>query len=295
MSNKTSEPSAEEMELINKLSRRELSPEEVYVFPLLLCDNELDRDGERFSPAALTRLAELFVGKTGIFDHDPKGSNQTARIYSASAETDPTRTTRCGEPYVCVKAKAYMMRTAGSADLIKEIDGGIKKEVSVSCSVAKKLCSVCGANLSSSPCAHVKGSVYGGKLCSVILDEPTDAYEWSFVAVPAQPAAGITKALSEPGSASGEINALRAELSEKEAAVSRACSDITAEIIRLGQFCTPAYSPDSLRSICSKMTIPELLALKERTRREAAPGPASPQLTAPERACEKNSRFKLHV
>lgn len=37
-----------------------------------------------------------------------------------------------------------------------------------------------------SPCTHIKGAEYGGKLCCYILDEPFDAYEWSFVAVPAQ-------------------------------------------------------------------------------------------------------------
>ena len=75
--------SAEDMALINQLARRELKAEEVYVFPVTLCDNETDRDCERFSVSALAKLAELFVGKTGIFDHDPKGANQTARIFRA--------------------------------------------------------------------------------------------------------------------------------------------------------------------------------------------------------------------
>ena len=42
-------------------------------------------------------------------------------------------------------------------------------------------------------CDHEKGGEYGGKLCYHILDEPLDAYEWSFVAVPAQVNAGVTK------------------------------------------------------------------------------------------------------
>ena len=41
----------EQLAKINRFSRRELSVEEVYVFSLLLCDNEVDRDYERF-PAA---------------------------------------------------------------------------------------------------------------------------------------------------------------------------------------------------------------------------------------------------
>ena len=36
--------------------------------------------------------------------------------------------------------------------------------------------------------------MYKGKLCYGVLSEPEDAYEWSFVAVPAQRSAGVTKA-----------------------------------------------------------------------------------------------------
>ena len=37
----------EDMILINRLSRAELTPEQVYTFALRLCDNEIDRDWER--------------------------------------------------------------------------------------------------------------------------------------------------------------------------------------------------------------------------------------------------------
>ncbi|MBQ7070785.1 MAG: hypothetical protein IJM87_05835, partial [Ruminococcus sp.] len=95
------------------------------------------------------------------------------------------------------KAKAYMVRTSSNADLIAEIEGGIKKEVSVSCSVANCKCSICGTDKRTSACEHNKGQIYDGKKCCCILDEPTDAYEWSFVAVPAQKSAGVTKTFSE--------------------------------------------------------------------------------------------------
>ena len=82
------EVSAAQLEAINRFSRRALEADEVYVFSLLLCDNAVDRDGERFSSGALQKLASLFVGKTGIFNHDPKGQNQTARIFETAVETD---------------------------------------------------------------------------------------------------------------------------------------------------------------------------------------------------------------
>lgn len=179
---------------INRYTRRELKAEELYVFPLILCDNEIDRDFERFSVDALARLKRLFLGKTGIFDHNPKGENQTARIFDTAVEKDAMRTTGTGELYHFLTAKAYMVRSDKNRDLILDIDAGIKKEVSVGCAVAEVICSVCGANIKDKPCGHVSGREYDGKACHYTLQKPTDAYEWSFVAVPAQPAAGVTKA-----------------------------------------------------------------------------------------------------
>ncbi|MDE6470241.1 MAG: hypothetical protein K2L19_04390, partial [Eubacterium sp.] len=74
------------------------------------------------------------------------------------------------------------------------IDAGIKKEVSVSCSLAKSVCSVCGMDKRSGRCEHIGGREYNGKMACSILSDVKDAYEFSFVAVPAQREAGVTKA-----------------------------------------------------------------------------------------------------
>ena len=133
------------LEKINRFTRRELGEDEVYTFSVILCDNDIDRDLERFSDEALVTLAEKFIGRTGISDHDPSSANQTARIFDTQIMTDESRTTAYGAPYRYLKAEAYMVRTSSNAELIKEIDGGIKKEVSISCSAAKRTCSVCGS------------------------------------------------------------------------------------------------------------------------------------------------------
>ncbi|MEG2038600.1 MAG: hypothetical protein RRZ73_02615, partial [Oscillospiraceae bacterium] len=56
----------QDLELINRYATREFKPEEIYTFRVTLCDNDIDRDFERFTKEALDKLAELFVGKTGI-------------------------------------------------------------------------------------------------------------------------------------------------------------------------------------------------------------------------------------
>lgn len=188
--------SVQDMELINALSRRKLTQDEVYTFNLVLCDNEIDRDFEQFSPTALDELSKMFVGKTGIFDHSMKSRDQTARIFKTHTEMVEGKFNSLGEPYVKLVACAYMPRTEKNASIIAEIDAGILKEVSVGCSVGQVICSVCGADVRQNSCSHLKGVIYGTKSCYHILSQPRDAYEWSFVAVPAQRNAGVSKSFN---------------------------------------------------------------------------------------------------
>lgn len=100
---------AEELARINRFAKKELRAEEVYTFAVKLCDNEVDRDFERFDRAALEKLSELFVGRTGIFDHSWSAGGQTARIYRAEVIEEETRTT-AGDKYCWCKGWAYMLR-----------------------------------------------------------------------------------------------------------------------------------------------------------------------------------------
>ena len=209
---------AEELEAVNAFAKTALRAGDVYIFSVLLCDNDIDRDFERFTEETLSELAGLFVGKTGICDHEWKTGNQVARIYRAEVVTDPGRATASGAPYRYLKAHAYMLRCDETAPLIAQIEGGIKKETSVGLSVAKSICSICGQELGSAGCSHVKGQEYGGKLCWAELTGAVDAYEWSFVAVPAQKNAGVMKRFGTPETPeAGEQEKLRraAALGEK--------------------------------------------------------------------------------
>ena len=97
----------EELEQINRLARRELTAEEVYAFSVRLCDNEVDRDGERFEPETLEELAGLFVGKCGIFDHQWSAKGQAARIYRTELVREPEKLTKAGDGYCWLKGYAY--------------------------------------------------------------------------------------------------------------------------------------------------------------------------------------------
>ena len=178
-------PTAVQLEAINAQAKAELKAEQVYAFSLRLCDDQVDRDFERFDTAALPGLAKLFIGKTGIVDHHWSSDRQVARIFAAEVVREE------GVSYI--KAWAYIRRGGSGDEVIADIEAGIKKEVSVGCAMGRSVCSVCGCEYGS--CGHQKGEHYDGQLCCAILQEPMDAYEFSFVAVPAQPGAGVMKAI----------------------------------------------------------------------------------------------------
>ena len=243
-----------ELGLINAMSRKKLTEEEVYTFAVRLCDNEVDRDGERFPAETLEELAPLFVGKSGIFDHQWSAAGQTARIYRTELVRDESVLTAAGDPLCYLKGYAYMLRTDSNKDLIAEIEGGIKKEVSVGCAVEEARCSICGENIHDrGRCAHEKGREYGGKLCWADLVHATDAYEWSFVAVPAQKNAGVMKSMRQD-----------MEQLEREAALGRKyLQQLKDEVVRLGGVAGLALEQETLKSIVRKLEEPELDALKK--------------------------------
>ena len=74
-------PNAQQLEKINALAKGTMTEEQVYVFSVRLCDDQVDRDFERFDAEALPELAKLFVGKSGIVDHKWSAGSQLSRIF----------------------------------------------------------------------------------------------------------------------------------------------------------------------------------------------------------------------
>ncbi|MEG1240161.1 MAG: hypothetical protein RSD46_02295 [Oscillospiraceae bacterium] len=234
---------------INKLSKKVLTAEEVYTFAVRLCDNEIDREGERFAGETLNQLATLFVGKSGMFDHQWSALGQTARIYKTQV-VEEGGLTAAGDKLCYLKGYAYMLRTAKSADLITEIEGGIKKEVSVGCAVSRAVCSICGKDIS--VCSHEKGRKYNGKLCYATLLDATDAYEWSFVAVPAQKNAGVMKGMKQE------------DKLEAEAAMGRRYMEhLREETARLMALCAPELTGELCKAMANGLGEADLLAAQK--------------------------------
>lgn len=166
-----------DMELINQYTRRELSKDEVYVFSFILCDNDIDKDFECFTVESLFELEKLFVGKTGFFGDSLDVSNQTARIFDCKFEEVEGKKTATGNDYFRLKAKAYIVKSESNKDVVGKLNQGVIKEVSIGCAVKRKVCSICGNEISF--CTHQMGEKYEEKLCYAKLVGVSDAYEFN--------------------------------------------------------------------------------------------------------------------
>lgn len=179
---------------------------------------------------------------------------------------EPARRTAAQDSYQWLKAWAYLLRTEKNADLIAEIDGGIKKEVSVGCSMGRSVCSICGAE--SGTCTHVRGQTYDGKLCFAELKDPTDAYEWSFVAVPAQRSAGVVKHF---GPERDELSQLRRQAEMGQ----RYLQALRREVVRLAMLADDDLDGTIFSKAAQRLEEPELLD-SSGSMRPALPGASAP-------------------
>ena len=190
--------------------------------------------------------------------------------------------TALGDDYYRLKARAYLPVCESNRDIILAIDSGIIKEVSVGCAVGRVVCNVCGEDISM--CTHKKGEAYGSKLCCGELVNPYDAYEWSFVAVPSQKKAGITKSHKILGKENDMEKILKAienkkaftldesdsrKLCEYIDGLKKSAKDgvlyresLTRDVVGLAAFVQPDISGETMESVAKSMTIEQLREFK---------------------------------
>ena len=256
---------AAQMEKINALAKGTLTEEQVYVFSVRLCDDQVDRDFERFDAAALPELAKLFVGKSGIVDHKWSAGGQLARIFDTEVVS--------GDGVTSIKAWAYIRRGGAGDEWIADIEAGIKKEVSVGCAMGSSVCSICGGEYGS--CGHRKGEYYDGELCCAILRDPVDAYEFSFVAVPAQRDAGVLKGMGRRATLKELADEFGAQEEYrdlwKQAKLGQQYQkQLSSEVVRLVLMLGLKLEEPVLRSAAEKLGGAELVELRDALRERAA-------------------------
>jgi len=135
------EVSPEMLAKINAFALTPLKAEEVYARKLLLAHNCIDRDNERFPDAMLDQFAASLPGKSLLVGHDRKGTG-CGLFFEASTETmTPAQFKELGgedarlpegmESVKVLWAWFYTLKTAGSEEWLKWIDGGITRHCSI--------------------------------------------------------------------------------------------------------------------------------------------------------------------
>lgn len=172
------EPTDDDLQLINAYTRNVVDENDVCLVSAMLCDNDVDRDGERFTTESLYELEKLLVGKTEVMDYK-RHRSERARIISCDVVKSDKQKTALGDDYAGLIAKIYIPFCRNNEDIIVAALKGDIKDVNIHCAVEQYECSVCGKEYSE--CSHKKGEVYDSKLCCCELVNPYKVYDWSFV------------------------------------------------------------------------------------------------------------------
>lgn len=154
------------LDKISKYYPKPVTLNDVYVFPVILADNDLDRENEQFSDKALYQLADLLIGKTGFV------GKTTARIFDTEVVDSEEPINKLVLDYKYIKAWCWIRKNFKNKDLIEVLENTISDRGSVSCAVTERICFCCGKNKVKYKC-NCEHSF-------TILSEVTDAYEWSF-------------------------------------------------------------------------------------------------------------------
>lgn len=178
---------------INKHTLKPLTSDEVFVWKMRIVDNQFDRASTRFPASEVKKMLKLFVGTTVIKDHYNSADNQVGRIFKT--EIVESNKSVDGETLTSLVAHAYMLKNDANKSLIADINGGIKKEVSLSVIVESVECSICKTNKVKKYCQHYAGEEFDGVKCHYTYHGVKDAHELSFVAVPSFKNAGVIKHL----------------------------------------------------------------------------------------------------
>lgn len=177
---------------INGFALEPLAAEQVYVRKFIMAHNAIDRDGERFSEQILDFFAETFPGKSFLFAHDRRSLPFGLWFDATTEEMTPEQfkiltreAPQLPDGVATVKVLwtwAYMLKEEFNAPIIKNIDAGIHRHVSIGFNAVDLIA--------------VKKEINGPTLYWEYVP-PGEALEGSLVWLGAQPGATAQKALKD--------------------------------------------------------------------------------------------------
>ena len=156
---------------VNAFALRPLAAEELAVFTLDLCHNQVDRHFSRFPDEELDVINAMTPGRPLMERHDLRGSLPRGTFFRSAVHREGEKKT--------VRPEVYVLRTRENEDFILNIEGGVYRETSIGFSFELPECSICGKDLRT--CDHVPGRSYGDAQCHYIMRNVLEVIEGSVV------------------------------------------------------------------------------------------------------------------
>lgn len=191
------EISADDLAKIQRFALTELKAEDLAVFRMNLCNDQIDRHASRFPKEELEAINRMIVGKPTMVNHDmnalPRGRFFDSRM--AKGSTGPHSISEA-KGALFVQPSTYMLREPENESFIRNIEAGIYSGTSIGFAFDRPECSVCGCDLRE--CAHWPGEEYDGEACHYIMHGVSDVFEGSIVPLGSQ-GTEIIEARTEEG------------------------------------------------------------------------------------------------
>ncbi|MBW7864092.1 MAG: hypothetical protein H3C30_06745 [Candidatus Hydrogenedentes bacterium] len=183
---------------VNRFALRPLAAEEVALFELDLCHNQVDRHFSRFPEEELETVSAMTPGRPLMERHDLRGSLPRGTFFRSRLHRDGDR--------VSVRPEVYVLRTEENRGFILNIEGGVYRETSIGFSFRTPECSVCGRDLRT--CDHVPGREYGGAACHFVMRGVLEVIEGSVVPAGSQGTGFVARRGPAPPAGCGAARAL---------------------------------------------------------------------------------------
>lgn len=165
--------------------KRDMTADDVHVRGMWLCNSQPDHYNSRFTLSALDEIAELLPGRPVMrghrYDQLPVG-----RFFAASREhrgfTSMNGDRVPKNDNYWVKGMFYVPKDPEGDAIVRRIDTGIYREVSLGWRCLGADCDLCGNPINDrNQCPHVPGEVYDSGLCIYRFSAVTSVLEGSLV------------------------------------------------------------------------------------------------------------------
>jgi hypothetical protein len=167
---------AADLAAVNQYALKPQGAEDVAIFQMDLCNDQVDRHFSRFPKEELAKINGMVPGRPLMERHDMRGSLPRGTFFRSGIHEEGG--------VMSVRPEVYVLRTKENEEFIRQIEGGVYRETSIGFVFERPECAVCGKDMR--VCEHIAGRMYEGKQCHYLMRNVVDVIEGSVVGAGSQ-------------------------------------------------------------------------------------------------------------